>query len=800
MYVQKNTDTMGRSPYARRVRVNGRGVDGRAMGLMLVLAFCLAMPLVARQSDSGAVIWIDRGDLSTLDLNGGPGGKAHEPGTALKFIEESSDGTSPKFDAEDEHGIRWKIKLGEEAKSETAATRLLWAAGYVVEEVYYRPSIRVAGLPKLKRGEEFVSGDTVTGARFERPRSEPKSEAPRSEAPKTWSWFENPFVGTREFNGLRVMMALINNWDLKEVNNRIAEGPDGKKLYLISDLGGSFGRTGNTIKRSKGVAKEYAASRFIDEVTPTHVDFVLHNRPFFPFVLHVPMYRERTRMESVGKRVPIADARWLGERLGQLSPAQIRDAFRASGFSDDEVETYAQTVGQRIEALKKLNAPPVSSAASAGQGRPSRSIAVQNANAQSVNTQPVSFSVAREEAPVRSAQRADDDARTGGKDCLSSTCRSVPLRETLTAINLKTPYARAILGGFEQGAGIGGGLQLTSGPAIKGIELRATGLVSTHLFRRIDLEVFVPKVGSSRNHADVWFTHLRRDADFFGIGPDTPDALQTEFGVRRRSYQGSFYRDVTDRLQTGVYAQFMRTQSFAKDEPSGIPFEEAFSSARVAPLERWIPGFLSDTRILLYGAFFLYDSRDNSLGLTRGVNIFGRVASADGVGDFDSTASYGWLETELDVRGYVPLGSPRTSLLLRARGQFKNPRGEDSQIPFYDLSYLGGRMSLRGYHSYRFRGNNVANVSTELQRTVRALSDTRGIDALAFVDAGQVWGDARSLIDPEILDNRDFNAGEWRGGFGGGVQYRHSPKLAVRLDVGRSREETIFYLAFSRGF
>jgi len=516
MYVQKNTDTAGRAPYARRMRANGSRADGRATGLMLVLLFCLALPLVAQQSDSGAVLWIDHGDLSR---------------------------------------------------------------------------------------------------------------------------------------------------------------------------------------------------------------------------------------------------HWLGERLGQLSPEQIRDAFQASGFSDDEVETYAQTVMQRTEALKNLNAPP-----------------------------------------VRSAHSADDKARTDDKDCLSSTCRSVPVRETLTAINLKTPYARAILGGFEQGAGIGGGLQLTSGPAIKGIELRATGLVSTHLFRRIDLEVFVPKIGSSRNHADVWFTHLRRDADFFGIGPDTPDALRTEFGLRRRSYQGSFYRDVTDRLQTGVYAQFMRTQSFAKDEPAGMPIEDAFSSARVAPLERWIPGFLADTRILLYGAFFLYDSRDNSLGLTRGVNIYGRVASADGVGDFDSSASYGWLETEVDVRGYAPLGSPRTSLLLRVRGQFKNPRGEDSQIPFYDLSWLGGRMSLRGYHSYRFRANNVASVSTELQRTVRAITDVRGIDALVFVDTGQVWGDARSLADAAVLDNQGFNAGKWRGGFGGGVQYRHSPEFAIRLEVGRSREESIVYAAFSRGF
>jgi hypothetical protein len=59
-------------------------------------------------------------------------------------------------------------------------------------------------------------------------------------------------------------------------------------------------------------------------------------------------------MESVTKQIPVADARWLGKLLGQLSPEQIRDCFRAAGFSPAEVEGYAKTVMHRIEALKKL--------------------------------------------------------------------------------------------------------------------------------------------------------------------------------------------------------------------------------------------------------------------------------------------------------------------------------------------------------------------------------------------------------------------------------------------------------------
>jgi hypothetical protein len=315
--------------------------------LFAIPALLLAMPVFAQEPGGTGAIWQDRGDVAALDLVGGPGGKDHEPGNTFTFIEESSGGTSPKFDVLDEHGIRWKVKLGEEAKSETAATRLLWAAGYLVDEVYYRPSIRVVGLPRLDRGREFVSdGDTVSGVRLEREREPGDSTI--------WSWYDNPFVGTREFNGLRVMMALINNWDLKDVNNRVSHTSGGGERYGVTDVGATFGRTGNVITRSKSVSKDYAETTFIDEVTGEHVDFVLQSRPFFPLVVHLPAYRSRTRMETIVKHIPIADARWIGDRLGQLSIEQINDCFRASGFSPSDVEAYTRVVMQRIALLKML--------------------------------------------------------------------------------------------------------------------------------------------------------------------------------------------------------------------------------------------------------------------------------------------------------------------------------------------------------------------------------------------------------------------------------------------------------------
>ena len=314
--------------------------------LSSIVVLFLALPAFAQQAGATAAIWRDRGDVAALDLLNGSGGKERQPGTNFKFIKEATGGTSPKFYVEDENGAQWKVKLGHEAKSETGATRLLWAAGYFADEDYYRPEIRVQGMKPLSRGQEYVSdGGLVRGARLERQDG--------TKSLKNWSWYENPFVGTREFNGLRVMMALINNWDLKEVNNDIFD-EGGTSRYVVADLGASLGDTGNNFTRSRSVMEDYAKTQFIEKVTPQSVDFVMHSRPFFLTVVNFPNYRARTRMESIAKNIPIADARWLGNRLGQFSSDQIGDCFRAAGYSPTEVDGYTRVVMQRIEALKSL--------------------------------------------------------------------------------------------------------------------------------------------------------------------------------------------------------------------------------------------------------------------------------------------------------------------------------------------------------------------------------------------------------------------------------------------------------------
>ena len=114
---------------------------------------------------STAVLWKDPGNINSLDLFYGPGGKKHQPRAPFEFVKEDTKGTSPKFDVKDAEGKKWRAKLGPEARPETVASRLMWAAGYLGNETYYFPKLAVDKMPAtLHRGQQYLTprGEVLT--------------------------------------------------------------------------------------------------------------------------------------------------------------------------------------------------------------------------------------------------------------------------------------------------------------------------------------------------------------------------------------------------------------------------------------------------------------------------------------------------------------------------------------------------------------------------------------------------------------------------------------------------------------
>jgi hypothetical protein len=301
------------------------------------------------------VLWREPKDIDGRDLFYGPGGEEHQPHGAFTFLDEDLDGSNPKFNVRDDTGVKWKIKLGAEARPETVASRLVWAVGYSADEDYFLREVQVTGMPPhLHRGQHLVEANgTMRDVRLKREPEDLKKIG-------NWQWRHNPFSGTRELNGLRVLMAVINNWDLKDVNNAIRGNKRGtaaadEVVYEVGDLGSSFGSAGlERTDQSKGNLLAYSRTQFMKKVTPDEVDFNVPRRPDWIVLVNVPEFFMRLGLRWIGRQIPREDVKWMGHLLAQLSSDQIRDAFKAAGYSAQEIDGFTAVLESRIAQLNKL--------------------------------------------------------------------------------------------------------------------------------------------------------------------------------------------------------------------------------------------------------------------------------------------------------------------------------------------------------------------------------------------------------------------------------------------------------------
>jgi hypothetical protein len=277
-------------------------------------------------------MWQEPIDIEKRDLFYGLGGRdgAPDPSSRFKFVRRSTSGTSEKIIVDDDRGRSWVVKFGPEARPETVASRIIWAAGYYVDQVHFVKQVHISG-------RDFVARDV----RFER-RDDGLKELGQ------WEWESNPFSGTRELQGLKVVMALLNNWDLKDTNNRIARPQKtDQQLYYVSDLGATLGSTGSFFTKlpffgdaaagTKGDPEAFSEQVFIDGVQNGEV-----------------LFHYKGKNPSVLRGVSVAHARWMGNLLGRLSDRQLTDAFKSGGFDEQETAIYVKAVRGRIKQLQEL--------------------------------------------------------------------------------------------------------------------------------------------------------------------------------------------------------------------------------------------------------------------------------------------------------------------------------------------------------------------------------------------------------------------------------------------------------------
>ncbi|MDX2041607.1 MAG: hypothetical protein SF097_10170 [Acidobacteriota bacterium] len=286
--------------------------------------------------------------MKAIDLVGGSTGRAKAPKPPFTFVEESMSGTNPKVRVTDANGVRWTAKFGAEVNSETFATRLVWAAGYFVEPAYFVSSGKIEKLGALTRAKKFVKPDgSFADARFEMQKDK---DVKKLEEEESWNWTQNPFNGSKELNGLKVMLMLTSNWDNKDVrdvkrgsNTAIFRTPlkNGvEDRYLVTDWGGSMGKWGGFLSREKWDCKGFSSQNkdFVKGVKGDLVQFGYSGQ-------HTDTFKNDIR---------VSDVKWLLQYLGRLTDDQIRAGLQASGATSDEVECFTVALRDRINQLKNV--------------------------------------------------------------------------------------------------------------------------------------------------------------------------------------------------------------------------------------------------------------------------------------------------------------------------------------------------------------------------------------------------------------------------------------------------------------
>ena len=288
----------------------------------------------ARQAD--ATLWDRPADLSSRDLFYGPWGRdaAPAPDDIYRVVEQKHHGVNPGLTVVDSRGREWSVKqpppgnFDSEVPTELAVSRILWAIGYHQTPMYFLPSFTL---------KDAWGTRIETGGRF-------RLKDERLKSGDTWSWQENPFIGTRPYNGLLVALMLFNSTDLKNSNNSIYEFRDRGTLelrYVVRDLGAALGDM-NAFAPRKGNPEAFEQTPYIVGVNNGIVEFGYKG-------LYARLVRDRITPEDVA---------WTSNLLAQLSDRQWRDAFRAGGFEQGDADRFIRKLREKVQKGRDLRGVP----------------------------------------------------------------------------------------------------------------------------------------------------------------------------------------------------------------------------------------------------------------------------------------------------------------------------------------------------------------------------------------------------------------------------------------------------------
>jgi len=291
-------------------------------------------------------IWREPAAADLEDLRYGPGGPELVPVPPFRFVEEHFAGSQPCVAVRDGRNRLWRVKWGGEARPESFAVRLAFALGYFAEVTHYVTHGRIEGADGLRRARDQVADDgTFRDGRFE---LEDRTVRMLFNE-HSWQWHDNPFLGTPQLSGLKIVVMLLSNWDTKDrrdvsrgSNTAVFEVPvsprEREARYLITDWGGAMGKWGtNVVSRGRWDPEgfEQQTAQFVTGVADGFVSFGYQGQ----------------RTAEIARGITVGDAAWFYGYARRLREPALCQGLLACGATGEEAARFARAIRERIDQI-----------------------------------------------------------------------------------------------------------------------------------------------------------------------------------------------------------------------------------------------------------------------------------------------------------------------------------------------------------------------------------------------------------------------------------------------------------------
>lgn len=260
---------------------------------------------------------------------------------------------------------------------------------------------------------------------------------------------------------------------------------------------------------------------------------------------------------------------------------------------------------------------------------------------------------------------------------------------------------------------------------------------------------------------------------FFGLGPDARREDGTNFLQQDAlyevvaGYQGR-RRGLAATVRAGFLQAFVGPGTNEETPTLGSVFDD-----------RSAPGLDRQPDFIHLAASLLLDGRDRPGNPHRG----GMIALAGFRFDERGGDEFTFNRIAGDARGFASLGSPQRVLAVRALASADRP-ASGGRVPFYLQESLGGSRTLRGFESFRFRGEKLLLLQAEYRWEAWP-----ALEFALFVDAGRTYG-----------RSDDFAVRGLKTDYGVGVRLKTHDAVLARFDVARSSDDTRFLLRLGPSF